>query len=499
MKNSRTFVIIFLLLFAPAVAACTAGGRRQDDPGMLNVKDFGASGDGRSNDLKAIQTCIETAVKEGGVQCFFPAGTYLIDGNLYLPSGIRLKGEGSASVLQFVGGSILSEKNGSRDFYYTGNYSTEIIPDKVQASVARPVREGDLKIFLKENEFKPGDYVFTFNGRKNSWAILEDHGKASLWNSEKAPMAHSEIARVVRTEAGYIILDRPIRFALPPGSSVTKHTGSRNIIIEELTIINQQAAYAIIMEEAFECRISNVKIEAKGGIALSNHAYKCEISDCYISARDGRAILVENFSTGNRILNNVIVYETGGDAAIMLVMGAYQNEVSGNQVTGTGISGQNEGGIMVHALCYENTVEHNTITGTAEGIGCYYGAFDNRVTRNRISKVRVGLVAFHARNNVFEDNKVNISSERKGNLIGALIYGSRHSRLNNNTFEGKMVYGIQLEGAQKAEIGNNKLTGPSPEKYSFGIKIIGSNNYQTGHHQIQNNLIKNFKYRRHSE
>jgi parallel beta-helix repeat protein len=63
--------------------------------GMVNVKDFGAVGDGVADDTAAIQAALNT----GSKLVYFPAGTYLAT-SVSLPSNIILSGCGYASVLQ---------------------------------------------------------------------------------------------------------------------------------------------------------------------------------------------------------------------------------------------------------------------------------------------------------------------------------------------------------------------------------------------------------------
>ena len=46
-------------------------------PVYFNIKDYGAKGDGKTVDTKAINDAIEAAVKGGGGTVFFPAGTFL--------------------------------------------------------------------------------------------------------------------------------------------------------------------------------------------------------------------------------------------------------------------------------------------------------------------------------------------------------------------------------------------------------------------------------------
>jgi hypothetical protein len=63
----------------------------------VNVRDFGATGNGTTNDLPAIQNAI-AATKASGAQVLFPAGTYLHT-DVITANGVGLVGVGGASVL----------------------------------------------------------------------------------------------------------------------------------------------------------------------------------------------------------------------------------------------------------------------------------------------------------------------------------------------------------------------------------------------------------------
>jgi hypothetical protein len=71
--------------------------------GTLNVKDFGAKGDGQADDTQAIQKTIDRASSNGGGEVFLPKGTYKTTAELVISSGgITLKGEGSGSAIKFT-------------------------------------------------------------------------------------------------------------------------------------------------------------------------------------------------------------------------------------------------------------------------------------------------------------------------------------------------------------------------------------------------------------
>jgi hypothetical protein len=63
----------------------------------FNVLDYGAVGNGTTDDTAAIQAAINAAYANGGGQVYFPARTYKITSTLTLKSNIRYQGEGTAS------------------------------------------------------------------------------------------------------------------------------------------------------------------------------------------------------------------------------------------------------------------------------------------------------------------------------------------------------------------------------------------------------------------
>ena len=86
-----------------------------------NVRDFGAVGDGRAQDRAAIQSAIDNRTGLGAqtlLEVWLPAGTYLTDGPLLLPSYTVLRGDTNATTtvrLGEVGLGALAQKTGLYD------------------------------------------------------------------------------------------------------------------------------------------------------------------------------------------------------------------------------------------------------------------------------------------------------------------------------------------------------------------------------------------------
>ena len=68
----------------------------EEPSGTIDVKRFGARGDGRIDDTNAIQHAIDACAESGGGVVFLPTGRYRIDGALELKRGVIIRGSGGA-------------------------------------------------------------------------------------------------------------------------------------------------------------------------------------------------------------------------------------------------------------------------------------------------------------------------------------------------------------------------------------------------------------------
>jgi hypothetical protein len=77
-----------VVVFALFMAACIA---TAEQPGQVNVRDFGAKGDGVTDDTEAFQKALNSVAEKGGT-VFVPVGNYLIKTHLNIPSNVTLEG-----------------------------------------------------------------------------------------------------------------------------------------------------------------------------------------------------------------------------------------------------------------------------------------------------------------------------------------------------------------------------------------------------------------------
>ncbi|HMD54758.1 MAG TPA: glycoside hydrolase family 28 protein, partial [Phycisphaerae bacterium] len=87
-------IAMLLLICSPSLA--------QEEPtntqGVFNVKNFGATGDGKTLDSPAINKAIDACAAAGGGTVYIPAGTYL-SGSIHMKSNINLYIDAGAMIL----------------------------------------------------------------------------------------------------------------------------------------------------------------------------------------------------------------------------------------------------------------------------------------------------------------------------------------------------------------------------------------------------------------
>ena len=89
---------------------------------FINVKDFGAKGDGISDDTTAIQKALKIALTEGYVNIYFPKGVYMINGRLAVYHNTYLKLDSDAVIRRIDEGGFLSNGEPKGDVQYGNIY-----------------------------------------------------------------------------------------------------------------------------------------------------------------------------------------------------------------------------------------------------------------------------------------------------------------------------------------------------------------------------------------
>jgi len=83
-------------------------------PGALGVRDFGAVGDGVTDDTAAFQSALDAAGANGR-PVYVPAGSYLFAGHLTVPSGVTLTGTWQGPPSQTTGSVLLATEGAGQE------------------------------------------------------------------------------------------------------------------------------------------------------------------------------------------------------------------------------------------------------------------------------------------------------------------------------------------------------------------------------------------------
>ena len=109
---------------AGGAAVATASAAAQPFVGaqaVLNVKDFGATGNGSSNDTPAVNNAITAANNMGGATVEFPSGTYRAGGSIHMKSNVTLQLDSGATLMGSSSGYDAPESNPNDNFQDFGH------------------------------------------------------------------------------------------------------------------------------------------------------------------------------------------------------------------------------------------------------------------------------------------------------------------------------------------------------------------------------------------
>ena len=259
---------------------------------VVNVKDYGAKGDGVANDRTAIYNAFEYAVNNLPATVYFPAGEYALrNGGIYIPlplgsSGLTVKGDGAdKSVIKYA-----------EDWKTKGSWvALRIMPQSTPTT-----REEYIKnITIKDIGVYDTDPInHAWNIEKGNELTEETHGLdiqycigATVRNCKISNVGDEAIDMVFcidSTVSNNIVLNSPA--AGKSGGAISIGDGSENVLVENNTVdgsIPEKNNFGIAIE------------------ALSNPVKNVQIRNNTVKNISGNAF---NFGAPKGTIDNVILY-----------------------------------------------------------------------------------------------------------------------------------------------------------------------------------------------
>ena len=252
---------------------------------VVNVKDFGAVGDGVTDDTAAIQAAV-TFVAIIGKQIFFPAGTYKILSVISTTGHLNILGEGEKTILDFSG--ITS---GSSGITVTGSIAQ--IQNVTNAS------KGGLTItFASAPSLTTGDVFCLFDN-------------AVLWNSARAYYYSGEWLECRGTSGLNATTTNPLYDSYSPATVKAYKLSSPEVSFKNFRIVGGANIFGLIQVSFCDKPIFE-------NISAYNENYQCIIIDrCYRAMVTNCVMYNKGTGTlddyGLTIGNSQKVQVTGGD------------------------------------------------------------------------------------------------------------------------------------------------------------------------------------------
>ena len=264
---------------------------------IVNVRSFGATGDGAADDRAAIAAAIASLGGAPGV-AYFPAGNYLMKSTLALPGGVVLRGERASNTtltIEHIGDGITISGSQSGVFQ-------PVVSGYAMHSSSIVVTNGAV--------FAPGDYA----------EIREDNDAA--WGaSDWAPKVAGQLLRVTAVTGNTLTLERPLRITLLAAQNpdIRKITPVTEVGIENLRVTRVTTGTAtdrdnistILFNYAARCWVRGVEANnGFGGHITLVYSTKVSVTGCYIhhaadydGGGSGYGVRLE-FKTGECLIEN---------------------------------------------------------------------------------------------------------------------------------------------------------------------------------------------------
>jgi hypothetical protein len=218
-----------------------------DVPIVINVKAFGAIGDGISNDHAAIISAIDAASTPGAI--FLPEGRYRINDTLQLKEGTVLRGAGAGKTFLEC------------DLGGTAKNCIEILTYRRGEFVAiqSGLEKGSTTLVVANaSAFKAGDIAEI--QQENDPQIMYTRPE---WNESWAQNAVGQFVRILSVEGNTLTLDRPLHIDFNPALNPVIRTNGliANVGIEDLHIQRLDAGdgHTILIKNAIDSWVRRVE------------------------------------------------------------------------------------------------------------------------------------------------------------------------------------------------------------------------------------------------
>jgi len=446
-----------------------------DESFNINVKDYGAYGDGRHDDTKSFQQAIDDLAANGGGDVFVPAGTYILQ-PIFLKPNINLIGENSDTV-------ILKLSNDAPDDY------TRLITMDNNTKIQSITCDGNY-----QNHPNGTEHMHCIFASDKNNLIIEDNTlmnavgdgisiSGSKKNSNYIVISNNTILENQRSQ---IVIEQA-NHLLISNNTISSKTGRPgihfepwekmqfyNAVITKNTIVTNSNEYCVLLAGSDSGMAGK---SSSGyffhGIEFSQNSIEGPFCSLLIMDTAGAKVYKNTL-----YVSDVFVWRKNEDLSV------YNNEIRGTN----GI--RMEGGENGQLVSNRTVIYENTIRSAVDGINITAGAKNTTISDNKFSGLKDGagvhlfasddIVNTIVSNNTFKNyfDGVKASSIRKTYIdrltvthndfsdndgYAMTVQGeSHHVKMDSNVITNTSGVFLLLEQAMSMSdisITNNKITG----------------------------------------
>jgi polygalacturonase len=444
----------------------------QADPGkvkkgelFVNVKDYGAKGDGVTDDSQSIKDAINFLISNGGGTLLFPFATYKcasVLGNFY---GSNITIELNGSTLDF---SSLSTSTSNALLQFSGTYSTGNL-------LTVDATKGNKTIQVDTTGLSVGDMIRVYSNK--------------IWDPTRTSTKVGEICFIRSVDSTtQLTLTIPLcdSYAVADSAKAEKLTPVKNISIQNGTIFGPSGndqLQGIIIQLGVNCLVRNVK---SYDIDMRHITFvdcvKSNIESCFI---------YESYHTNQAY--GISFQDASQDC---ICSNSHFTDVRHSMTTNNAVS--TSYGITRRIKFTNNTVSSSTPNigdgAGGDAIDTHAGAEDIFIVNNTVNGSSGHGINAECRSGVILNNKINNVSNHGINIAPYCFLYESAFVVENNYFGANIGdgagtdYGINISFVAKG--GNNYIiNGNRVNSLNQGIRIIGSSTRIGNHVSIANNTV----------
>ena len=223
----------------------------------VNVKDYGAVGDGVTNDAVAMQAAI-TAVATTGQAIYIPAGTYIIGSALTSTGHLNMVGDGDKSVLDFSAATLAGSA-------ITVSGALTQIQNISSASIY------NLTVtFASAPSLEIADVFCIYD--------------TDLWNASRPNYYKGEWCQVKGVAGSAATITNPLYDSYTPATTTVYKLTSKAVSFRNLRLVGGANTFGLLkLQFCEQAKLENVSVynENYQGVEF-DRCYNSEVTNCYV-------------------------------------------------------------------------------------------------------------------------------------------------------------------------------------------------------------------------